>query len=72
MKVTMITNVIDAFGTVTKGLVLELRDLEIRGRVDTIQMTVLLNRPEYIEELRRLAWERPSANAGVKNSQKVT
>ena len=33
-KVTIIPNVICAFDTVTKGLV---KDLEIRGRVETIQ-----------------------------------
>ena len=34
--------VIGSFGIVTKGLVHELEDLEIRGRVETIQTTALL------------------------------
>ena len=42
MKVTVIPIVISAFGTVTKGLVKGLEDLEIRGRVETIQTTALL------------------------------
>ena len=42
MKVTVIPSVIGALGTFTKGLVQRLEDLEIRGRVETIQRTVLL------------------------------
>ena len=42
MKVTIIPFVIGAFGIVTKGLLKGLEDLEIRGRVETIQTTVLL------------------------------
>ena len=42
MKVTFISNVIGAFGTVTKGLIKRLEDLEIRGREETIQTTTLL------------------------------
>ncbi len=34
--------VIGALGTVTKGLVQRLEELEIRGRVETIQTTALL------------------------------
>ena len=34
--------VIGALGTVIKGLVLGLEDLEIRGCMETIQMTALL------------------------------
>ena len=37
MKVTIIPLVIGALGTVTKGFVQGLEDLEIRGRVETIQ-----------------------------------
>ena len=33
--------VVGALGTVTKGLVQGLEDLEIRGRVETIQTTTL-------------------------------
>ena len=42
MKVTIVPIVIDAFGTVTKGLIKGLKDLEIGGRVETIQTTALL------------------------------
>ena len=36
MKVTVIPIVIGALGTVTKGLVKVLEDLEVRGQVETI------------------------------------
>ena len=77
MKVTTIPIVIGAFGRVTKGLVQELEDLEIRGRIETIQTTALLDRLEYWEE----SWRREktcfylessvklSGRAGVKNPQ---
>ena len=42
MKVTIITIVIGAFGTVTKGLLKGLEDLEVGGRVDTIQTAALV------------------------------
>ena len=42
MKVTIIPIVIGAFGSVTKGLLKGLEDLEIGGRVETIQTTSLL------------------------------
>ena len=42
MKVTFLPIVIGAFGTVTKGLLQGLEDLEIRGRVETIKTTALL------------------------------
>ena len=42
MKVTIIPIVIGAFGTVTKGLFKGLEDLEVGGRVETIQTTALL------------------------------
>ena len=41
MKVTIVPIVIGAFGT-TKGLLKGLEDLEVGGRVETIQMTALL------------------------------
>ena len=40
--VTIIPIVIGAFGTVTKGLLKELEDLEVGRRVETIQMAALL------------------------------
>ena len=42
MKVTVIPIVIGAFGTVTKGLLKGLEELEVSGRVETIQTTALL------------------------------
>ena len=65
--------VIDALGTAPKGLERRLEEMEIKGRVESIQTT---DWPEYWEE----SWkgektccqpdfnERPSANAGGKNS----
>ena len=42
MKVTIVPIVIGTLGTVTKGLLKGLEDLEIGGRVETIQTTALL------------------------------
>ena len=42
MKVTIISIVIGAFGTVTNRLLKELDDLDVGGRVETIQTTALL------------------------------
>ena len=42
MKVTIIPIVIGPFGRITKGLLKGLEDLEMRGRVETIQTTTLL------------------------------
>ena len=42
MQVTIIPIVIGAFGTVTKGLLKGQEDLEVGGRVETIQTTALL------------------------------
>ena len=42
MKVTIISIVIGVFGTITKELLKRLEDLEVGGRVETIQNTALL------------------------------
>ena len=42
MKVTIVPIVIGAFGTITKGLLKGLENLEVGERVGTIQMTALL------------------------------
>ena len=42
MKVTIVPNVIGGFGTKSKELLKGLEDLEVGGRVVTIQMTALL------------------------------
>ena len=72
MKVTVLPFVIGALRTIPKGFAKRLKDLEIRGKVETIKTT------EYWEESWRLEEtcchsnfnEKPSANAGVKNSQR--
>ena len=53
MKMTVILIVIGALDTVTKGLVQGLEDLEIRGRVETIQITVLLRSARILRDLKR-------------------
>ena len=42
MKVTIVPIVVGAFGTITKGFLKGLEDLEVGGRVETIQTTALL------------------------------
>ena len=42
MKVTIVPIVIGALGTITKGLLKGLEDLDFGGRVETIQTTALL------------------------------
>ena len=72
---TVIPIVVGALGTMPKGLLKGLEDLEIRGHVETIQTT---DRPEYLGESWRLeetcchssSGEKSSANAGMKNSQR--
>ena len=41
MKGTIIPIVIGAFGTVTKGLIKGMEDLEVGGRIEIIQITTL-------------------------------
>ena len=60
MKVTIVPIVIGAFGTITKGLLKDLEDLEVGGRVETIQMTAetiqMLRTARILRrDLRRLA-----------------
>ena len=42
MKVTIVPIVIGVLGTITKGLLKGMEDLEVGGRVETIQTTALL------------------------------
>ena len=42
MKATIVPIVIGALGTITKGLLKGLENLEVGGRVETIQTTALL------------------------------
>ena len=51
MKVTIIPIVIGAFGTVTKGLLKGLEDLEVGGRVETIQTITLLRTARILRRI---------------------
>ena len=42
MKVTIVPIVVGALGTITEGLLKGLEDLEVGGRIETIQTTTLL------------------------------
>ena len=72
MKVTVISIVIGKLGTLSKGLVRRLEELEIGGQIKTIQTTPLLR---FISQLKKVqetcchsdSSERPPANAGVNN-----
>ena len=61
MQVTIILIVIGAFGTVTKGLIKGLEDLEVGGRVETTEWRNYFiiengqNTEKSPEDLRRLA-----------------
>ena len=52
MEVTIIPIVIGAFGTVTKGLLKGLEDLEVGGRVETIQTTTSLRTARILRRVR--------------------
>ena len=51
MKVTIIPIMIGAFGTVTKGLLKGLEDLEVGGREETIQTTALLKMARILRRI---------------------
>ena len=51
MKVTIVPIVIGALGTITKGLLKGLEDLEVGGRVETIQSTALLRRARILRRV---------------------
>ena len=70
---TIIPIVSGAFNTVTKGLLKGLNDLEVGGRVETIQTTALLRTARILRTVLETCChsdsrERPSVNAVVKNS----
>ena len=79
MKVTILPIVIGTLGAITKGLLKGLEDLEIGGRVETIQTTALLRTARILRQvletwgdLLSLSYsEKPSANTDVKNSKGV-
>ena len=51
MQVTIIPIVIDAVGTVAKGLLKGLEDLEVGGRMETIQRTALLKTARILRRI---------------------
>ena len=51
MIVTIVPIVIGALGTVTKGLLKGLEDLEVSGRVETIQTTALLRTARILRQV---------------------
>ena len=64
--------VIGYFGRVTKGLLQELEDLEVGGRVETIQTTALLRSARILKSVLKTCHsnssERPSAKSDVKKN----
>ena len=76
MKVTIVPIVIGALGTITKGLLKGLEDLEIGGWVETIQTTALLRTARILRRVletccRSNSSVKPSVNTDVKNSKGV-
>ena len=76
MKVTIVPIVIGAFGTVAKGLLKSLEDLEVGGRMETIQTTVLLKTDRILKRVLETCChsnssEKPSADANMKKSKGV-
>ena len=80
MKVTIVPIVIGALGTVTKGLLKGLEDLEVSGWVETIQMTALLRTARILRRVLetwgdllslKLQWKAISLYWCEKNSRRV-
>ena len=69
MKVTIVPIVIGALGTITKGLLKGLEDLEVGGRVETIQATALQRTARILRRVLETWGDLLSANTDVKNSQ---
>ncbi len=51
MKITIVPIVIGALGTVTKGLLKRLDDLEVGGRWETMQTTSLLKTARILRKV---------------------
>ena len=51
MNVTIVPIVIGALGTVTKGLLKGLEDLEVGRRIETIQTTALLKKARILRRV---------------------
>ena len=69
----VVTIVVGAFGMLPKGLEKRLEELEIRGRIKTIQITGLLNTHKRPEETycHLDSYKRPLAKTSLKNLQEV-
>ena len=57
MKVRIVPIMIGAFGTITKGLLKPLEDLEFGGRVETIQTTALLRTARILRRVLETWWD---------------
>ena len=51
MKVTIVPIVIGALGTISKGLIKGLEELEVGGRIETIKTTALLRRARTLRRV---------------------
>ena len=76
MKITTVPIVIGAFGSITKGLLKGLKELEVGRRLETIQMTALLRKARILRRVLETCGhsnssEKPSAHIDVKNSKRV-
>ena len=67
MQVTIIQIVIGAFGTVTKGLLKGLEDLEVGGGVETVQTTALLRTARILRRVLETWWDLLSPRLQWKN-----
>ena len=70
MKVTIVAIVIDALGTITKGLLKGLEDLEVGGRVETIQTTALLRTARTLRQVLETWGDSLSLKLQWKNHQR--
>ena len=76
MQVTFIPIVIGVLGTVTEELIKGLEDMEIKGQVKDIKTTASLRSASILKRVLETCChskfsERPSANADMKNYQRV-
>ena len=80
MKVSIVPIVIGAFGTVTEGLLKGLEDLEVSGRVETIQTTALLKTARLLRRVLetwgdlvslKLQWKNHQLTLSAKKSKRV-
>ena len=72
MKVTVIPIVLCAHGTVTNGLTHGLEDLEISGRVETLQTTALLRSARILSRVLKNWWRPAVTQSPVRNHRANT